>query len=64
MAEPLSGFNTSSLVPCRSCGKEINRRAKHCPHCGLRRYVVMDFINLAVVIVIAIVALNFYGLWR
>ncbi len=45
------------MVKCKSCGKEIAKSAKACPHCGAKQKHHRFLIFLLVVIIIVVIAM-------
>ena len=45
------------LKPCKTCGVEIAKSAKHCPHCGGRVTHSAEFVGqiIALIVIINIV---------
>lgn len=46
---------TTNLTPCKSCGKEVAKKAKKCPHCGQKLRMGLfakSMITLAAIIVL------------
>jgi hypothetical protein len=49
----------AKLKPCKTCGKEVAKSAKKCPHCGQKLkmgFFMKAFIGIAALIVIVIIA--------
>ena len=46
------------MVTCKTCGKQIAKTAKRCPHCGARQHqVALTFVYLIVIAMIIAVFL-------
>ena len=56
------GGSMATLVPCKTCGKEISSNATRCPHCGDPVYSFGGpfFISILALIVGLLVALLVY----
>jgi RNA polymerase subunit RPABC4/transcription elongation factor Spt4 len=51
----------AKLKPCRTCGKEVAKSAKKCPHCGQKLkmgFFMKGIIGLVAIIIIVIMASN------
>lgn len=46
----------SKIVRCKTCGSEIAKTAKRCPHCGAKQHVVASSI-CSVIVVLVIIAI-------
>ncbi len=56
----LSKFEEKKLVECKTCGKEISKKAKDCPYCGERnRSPLQTIMNIALVIFVVYTALSY-----
>lgn len=51
---------TAGMRPCKTCGKEIAKSARHCPHCG--GYVWHPIEVKAVIILIVFIILLYWWL--
>lgn len=49
-------FQTSKMVKCRNCGKEIAQEASRCPLCGAWNF---SMINVVAIVVLVLLVLFF-----
>lgn len=45
------------LIKCKSCGKELNKKATICPNCGVKIHPIKDIIKIFVIVFIVIIIL-------
>lgn len=55
----LSKFEKNKIINCKTCGKEISKKARSCPHCGERNNNPLNTVlNIGLVILIIYTVFN------
>ena len=51
-----------ALIKCKKCNKEIDSSAQTCPHCGAKRKSSFVEIILAIIVLLVVLYILWYGI--